>query len=54
MGKRDIETDMILLNILFSRVISLDFVKSQKNIVSPSSKGLVHKVMIESSRGMGL
>ena len=35
-------------------VISLEYVRSEKNLADPLTKGLPRKVVLESSRGMGL
>ena len=39
---------------LSSNIISVDFVKSELNIVDQLTKGLSSKVVLELSRGMGL
>jgi len=35
-------------------VISLDYVRSEKNLADPLTKGLPRRVVVESTRGMGL
>ena len=40
--------------LLKSGVIALEFVRSEKNLVDPFTKGLPRRVILESSRGMGL
>jgi len=35
-------------------VISLEYVRSKKNLVDPLTKGLRRRVVLESSKGMGL
>ena len=35
-------------------VISVEYVRSKKNLVNPFTKGLTRRVVLESSRGMGL
>ena len=35
-------------------VVSLDFVRSEKNLADPFTKGLSHRMVVESSTGMGL
>jgi hypothetical protein len=40
--------------LLKNGVISLQFVRSEKNLADPFTKGLTKKVVLESSRGMGL
>ena len=39
---------------LLDKVVILDFVKSEKNLVDPLTKGLSRSVVVESSRKMGL
>ena len=39
---------------LLGKVVLLDFVKSEKNIADPLTKGLSRSVVLESSREMGL
>ena len=39
---------------LLGKVVLLNFVKSEKNIVDPLIKGLSRSVVLESSREMGL
>ena len=39
---------------LLGKVVFLDFVKSEKNIVDPLTKGLFRSVVLESLREMGL
>ena len=39
---------------LLGKVVFLDFVKSETNIVDPLTKGLSRSVVLESSREMGL
>ena len=40
--------------LLSQGVVALDFVRSEKNIADPFTKGLARRLVIESSRGMGL
>ena len=40
--------------LLKNGVISLQFVRSENNLADPFTKGLTKKVVLESSRGMGL
>ena len=44
----------IVKQLLKNGVISLDYVKSEKNLADPFTKGLARKVVLESSRGIGL
>ena len=39
---------------LLGKVVILDFVKSEKNLADPLTKGLSRNVVLESSREMGL
>ena len=39
---------------LFGKVVLLDFVKSEKNIVDPLTKGFSRSVVLKSSKEMGL
>ena len=39
---------------LLGKVVLMDFVKSEKNIADPLTKGLFRSVVLESSREMGL
>ena len=39
---------------ILGKVVLLDFVKFEKNIVDPLTKGLSRSVVLESSREMGL
>jgi len=44
----------VVKKLLKHGVISLEYVRSNKNLVDPITKGLPRRVVIESSRGMGL
>lgn len=44
----------IVKQLLKNGVISLDYVRSENNLADPFTKGLPRKVVLESSRGMGL
>ncbi|KAL0444152.1 UNVERIFIED_CONTAM: hypothetical protein Slati_2137900 [Sesamum latifolium] len=35
-------------------IISLDYVRSERNLVDPLTKGLIRRIIFESSRAMGL
>ena len=39
---------------LLGKVVLLNFVKSEKNIADPLTKGLSRSMVLESSKGMGL
>ena len=41
-------------NLITNGIISLDFVRSERNIADPLTKGLTRQQVLESSRGMGL
>ena len=41
-------------NSITNGIISLDFVRSERNIADPLTKGLTCQQVLESSRGMGL
>ena len=44
----------VVKELLENGVISLDFVKSEKNLADPLTKGLCRKMIFDTSRGMGL
>ncbi|GAA0158809.1 hypothetical protein LIER_38727 [Lithospermum erythrorhizon] len=44
----------VLRQLLKNEVISLDYMKSEKNRVDPFTKGLTRKVILDTSRGWGL
>ena len=44
----------VVKELLENGVISLDFVKSEKNLADPLTKGLCKKLVFDTSRGMGL
>jgi len=41
-------------NLIIDGIFSLDFVKSERNILDPLTKRLTHQQVIELSRGIGL
>ncbi|KAL8156771.1 hypothetical protein AgCh_001759 [Apium graveolens] len=44
----------IIRNLIRNNVISLEYVKSERNIADPLTKGLCRKLVLESAQGMGL
>lgn len=44
----------IVKQLVGDRVISLDYVRSEKNLADPLTKPLTRGLMMETSRGMGL
>ena len=44
----------VVKQLLKHDIISLEYVKSEKNIVSPHTKGLTTRVVLDTSRGMGV
>ena len=44
----------VVRQLLKNGVISLDFVRSEKNLADPFTKGLTRRVILETSRGIGL
>lgn len=44
----------VVKQLLKNGVISLDYVKSERNIADPLTKGLSRRVVLDMSRGMGL
>ena len=44
----------VVKELLENGVISLDFVKSEKNLADPLTKGLCKKLVFDTSRGTGL
>lgn len=44
----------VVKQLLKNGVISLDYVRSERNLADPFTKGLSRRVVLESSRGMGL
>jgi len=44
----------IVKELLENRVISLDYVKSKRNITNPLMKGVSRKMVFDTSRGMRL
>ena len=51
---RHIQIRLKSIQRLLGKVVLLDFVKSEKNIADPLTKGLSRSVVLESSREMGL
>ena len=55
MENRDIRLrHNIVRGLISNGVISIEFVRSEKNLADPLTKGLNKKVVQEASRGMGL
>lgn len=44
----------IVRNLIRNNVISLEYVKTERNIADPFTKGLCRKMVLESAQGMGL
>ena len=44
----------IIRSLIRNNVISLEYVKSERNIADPLTKGLCRKLVLESAQGMGL
>ena len=44
----------VVRHLIKNDVISLEYVKSEKNLADPFTKGLARKVVLDSSKGMGL
>jgi hypothetical protein len=44
----------IVKQLIKNGVISFEYVKSEKNLADPLTKGLTRKVVLDSSRGVGL
>ena len=44
----------IVRDLIRNNVISLEYVKSERNIADPLTKGLCKKMVHESAQGMGL
>ena len=44
----------VVRQLLKNGVISLDFVRSEMNLADPFTKGLTRRVILETSRGIGL
>ena len=51
---RHVQIRLKFVQRLMGKVVLLDFVKSEKNIADPLTKGLSRSVVLESSREMGL
>ena len=51
---RHIQIRLTSVQRLLGKVVLIDFVTSEKNIVDPLTKGLSKSVVLESSRDMGL
>jgi len=51
---RHIQIRLKFVQCLLGKVVILDFVKSEKNLADPLTKGLSRSVVIKSSREMGL
>ena len=51
---RHIQIRLKYVQRLLGKVVLLNFVKSEKNIADPLTKGLSRSVVLESSREMGL
>lgn len=41
-------------HLILNGVLTLEFIRSEKNLADPLTKGLNRKVVLESSRGIGL
>lgn len=44
----------VVRHLIKNGVISIEYVKSEKNLVDPFTKGLPRKVVLDTSRGMDL
>ena len=51
---RHIQITLKSVQRLLGKVVILDFVKSEKNLTDPLTKGLSRSVVLQSSREMGL
>ncbi|KAL0434115.1 UNVERIFIED_CONTAM: hypothetical protein Slati_2745800 [Sesamum latifolium] len=44
----------VVKELLKSRIIPLEYVRSERNLVNPLTKGLTKRIILETSRAMGL